>query len=270
MKRSLTTVRLLVGLAFLAVVVTTAPAMATPGYFISAGDSQAKGVVDTPQGPKFTPGYNSAVRRSLGSGTKLINLGCSGATTTEFIKGGKCQGHTPLYAGKSTQFRALKALVKNQGKRVKVVTLNVGANNIIPCIDYLAAAINYGCLAAAFELIKKDMTRVTQQVKSVAHSGTKLVCMGYYNPLVVLPNQQVAEESRVFANQLNLNVRGICWRHGWRFADIPSTFGASLGLAGERGRICELTAACDFPPGVHPNALGYKRMAGQLKAALRG
>jgi lysophospholipase L1-like esterase len=124
--------RLTVISSMLALWVTGARAAeVAPPYYLALGDSFALGVQPTSQGDAETSeGYADdlhAYYRLRAPGLRLVKLGCARETTTTMISGAACS-----YPSGSQLAEAVDFL---QTHRVALVTLDIGANNILPCIS---------------------------------------------------------------------------------------------------------------------------------------
>ena len=102
---------------------------AATGWYLALGDSLAAGY-QPPGGDQKTRGYAGPVLegvRKTQPGTQLTNLGCSGETTTSMLRGGLCR------YPEGSQIAAAVAFLKANAATTRLVTLDMGANNVLQC-----------------------------------------------------------------------------------------------------------------------------------------
>jgi hypothetical protein len=131
-----------------------AAASARTTWYVSLGDSLARGVQPNAAGKSVVTnrGYADALfkaeRRSR-RGLRLKKLGCPGETTTTMIKGGICR-----YAGGS-QLAAAKKFLRTH--RVAFVTLDIGANDVDGCLKN--GSIDIACVGAGSRPLARTCRR---------------------------------------------------------------------------------------------------------------
>jgi lysophospholipase L1-like esterase len=252
---------------------------ATPKIYLSLGDSLAAGYL-SPAQPISTQGYADqllALKKAAGANLTLKKLGCPGETTTQMISGG---GHCPYARG--SQLKEAVAFLKRYGKRVAFVTIDIGANDILPCNP-----ANIGCTAAALGAVQTNFPRIIRALRQAAGPDVKLkiASMTYYAPGLALwltgPAGQAQATAYVnsFIAPLNAIVRSMY--SGLRVrtaavdrafsvtdftttADLPGVGTVPLNVA----KTCTLTSMCT-QQNIHPNAQGYGVIAQAFAAALR-
>src|SRR3954451_17056081 len=157
-----------------------ASSAAPPKIYLSLGDSLAAGYL-SPQQPLSNQGYADqllALKKAAGAKLTLKKLGCRGETTTQMIRGG---GHCPYARG--SQLNQAVAFLKAYGKRVAFVTVDIGANDILPCNP-----TNIGCTAAALGAVQTNFPRIVRALRKAAGPTVKLriASMTYYAPGLAL------------------------------------------------------------------------------------
>src|SRR5438477_13188118 len=110
----------------------SAYAAATPVYYLALGDSLARGVQPTRTGVLVETNQVYvddlyAYYRLRHPELRLAKLGCSGETTETMIAGGVCSYPLGSQLAEAVQFL--------QTHQVALVTLTIGANNILRCIS---------------------------------------------------------------------------------------------------------------------------------------
>jgi len=254
-------------------------AAAPPKIYLSLGDSLAAGYL-SPEQPLSNQGYADqllTLKKAAGASLTLKKLGCPGETTTQMIRGG---GHCPYARG--SQLNDAVAFLKRYGKRVAFVTVDIGANDILPCNP-----ANIGCTAAALGAVQANFPRIIRALRKAAGPDVKLkiASMTYYAPGLALwltgPAGQAQARAYVdsFITPLNaimrsmyagLNVRTAAVDRAFSVtdftttADLPGVGTVPLNVA----KTCLLTSMC-ASQNIHPNAQGYGVIAQAFAAALR-
>ena len=247
--------------------------------YLSLGDSLAAGYL-SPAQPLSNQGYADqllALRKASGAALTLKKLGCPGETTTQMIGGGgRCR-----YA-RGSQLNEAVAFLKGYGKRVAFVTIDIGANDILPCNQ-----TNTGCTAAALDAVQTNFPRIVRALRKAAGADVKLkiASMTYYAPGLALwltgPAGQAQATAYVnqFVAPLNAIVRSMYAGLRVRTADVDGAFAvtdftSTAELPGygtvplNVARLCSLTSMCARQD-IHPNAQGYGVIAQAFAAALR-
>jgi lysophospholipase L1-like esterase len=244
--------------------------------YLSLGDSLAAGYL-SPEQPLSNQGYADqllALRKAGGANLTLKKLGCPGET---MIRGG---GHCPYARG--SQLNQAVAFLKQNGRRVAFVTIDIGANDILPCDP-----TNTGCTAAALGTIQTNFPRIIRALRKAAGPSVrlKIASMTYYAPGLALwltgPAGQAQATAYVeqFISPLNAIMRSIYGGLGVRTADVGGAFSttdfttpAQLPGVGtvplNVAKLCSLTSMCTRQD-IHPNAQGYGVIAQAFAAALR-
>jgi len=264
--------------AVLLVFPASSPA-ATPKIYLSLGDSLAAGYL-SPAEPYSNQGYPDqllALKKAAGANLVLKKLGCPGETTTEMIVGG---GHCSYARG--SQLKQAAAFLKRYGKRVSFVTVDIGANDLLPCNP-----TNTGCTAAGLITVQTNFPRIVRALRKAAGPDVKLriVSMTYYAPGLALwldgpaGRAQAAAYVNSFISPLNAIMRSIYRGLGVKTADVAGAFSvtdftttAELPRVGtvpiNVATLCTLTSMCARQD-IHPNTLGYGVIARAFAAALR-
>ena len=153
---------------------TTAPA--PEGWYLALGDSLAAGM--QPSGDQKDRGYAGPVLEGLRKtqpGTQLKNLGCSGETTTSMLKGGRCP------YPETSQVAAAVAFLKANAATTRLVTLDMGANNVLPCAK--PTAVDQACATSSTTTVAKELATILGQIRAAAPK-VQIVLLTYYNPIL--------------------------------------------------------------------------------------
>jgi lysophospholipase L1-like esterase len=274
-----------------ATVVTTAavaggaPALAahratatTKTYYLSLGDSLAQGVqpnssgvsVETNQG---YPNQLFTALRIANPSLHLVKLGCPGETTATMMKGGIC-----TYSAGSQLAQAAAFLASHKGK-VQLVTIDIGANDLNPCLALTGINEIAKCLAKVFPKIQANLTTIMNTLTSADGSGPTppFIGMTYYDPELAnwlkgdAASIALAKASILLAQGFGNLLSTVYTSFGAKVADVftafhTTAFSARVTLP-EFGKvpkdvafICTYTWECAAPPvgpNIHANVLGY-------------
>lgn len=254
-----------------------AAASTTSTYYLSLGDSLAQGVqpnssgvsVETNQG---YPNQLFAALRTANPSLKLVKLGCPGETTGTMINGGIC-----TYPTGSQLSQAAAFLAGHKGK-VQLVTIDIGANDLNPCLSLPTLNQIVVCLEGVFPQIQANLTSIMNTLTTASGSGPPpMIGMNYYDPELAnwlkgdAASKALAKASIALAQAFGSLLGGVYTSFGAKVADVftafhTSAFGARVTLP-EFGKvpkdvayICTYTWECAAPPvgpNIHANVLGY-------------
>ncbi len=161
---------------------STGPTSAEPsavgsGYYLALGDSLAAGFqlgVD-----HRTEGYAGPVRASVEDrhgATVLVNLGCSGETTSSMLDGGTCS-----YA-EGSQLDQAEQFLGDHASETHLVTLDIGGNDVARCgFEGLKPA----CTTPALASLSTNLPKITSRLRAAA-PDVQIVLLNYYDPFLVL------------------------------------------------------------------------------------
>jgi lysophospholipase L1-like esterase len=282
--------RIATNIAVATVVTTAAMAGATPAlaahhraaatthtYYLSLGDSLAQGVQPNSSGQSVETkqGYPDQLFTALRLGNpalKLVKLGCPGETTGTLINGGIC-----TYPDGSQLAQAAAFLASHKG-HVQLITIDIGANDLNPCLALTDITQIAQCLEGVFPTIQANLTTIMSTLTSASGTASPpIIGMAYYDPELAdwLQGTQAAQtlagDSVALAQGFN-NLLGGVYRHfGAKVANVYKSFHTgqfkarvTLPAFGkvpkDVGYICSLTWMCAAPPvgpNIHANQLGY-------------
>jgi lysophospholipase L1-like esterase len=271
-----------VAAAVLAVVGFTAvPANASnarPSYYLALGDSLAYGYQPT---HVTGQGYVDDLYASLHSADPrlvLENLGCPGETSGTMLTGGVCP-----FAGASNQMDAAVAFLRANPGRVKLITIDIGANDVDGCLS--SGSINLTCINNGLTAIASNLARITVQLRRAAPYAT-IVGMNYYDPFLAAylsgpTGPALAQQSVTLSDTLNQELANIYSLVDARVADVAGAFSTDdfttmvplapgVTVPINVARICQWTWMCTVPPGpdIHANQAGYAVLAQAFEAQL--
>ena len=247
-------------------------------YYLSLGDSLAQGVQPNSSGASVetNEGYANQLYTALHSSNptlKLVKLGCPGETTTSMINGGIC-----TYSDGS-QLKQAAAFLSSHKGRVQLVTIDIGANDILPCVALPTLTQIAQCLSKVFPVLQANLAQIMTTL--TAADGSNLpttIGMNYYDPslakwlLGTAAAKALAKASVPLAQDFASLLAGVYTHFGAKVADVltafqtavPFTHKVTLGVFGKIplavAMICTYTWECTAPPvgpNIHANTLGY-------------
>ncbi len=233
------------------------------GSYLALGDSLAAGLQPT-TGDQPKRGYVGPVLADLirhDPGIALTNFGCSGETTTSMIRGGRCtypQGN---------QLAAAVAFLRTNAAATQLVTLDMGANNVLGCAR---PVVDQACAVSGTATVARELAAILGQLRAAAPQ-VEIVVLTYYNPLLAAWHQgaegrQLATSSQPLLGGLNATITGAAAAVGAKVADVAGAFASTeLTTAGPGDppavqRICAWTWMCTRGD-IHANDQGYAAMA---------
>jgi len=264
-----------------------APAPA-PTYYVSLGDSLAQGVQPNAKGVSVetNQGYADQLYTALKMGNptlKLVKLGCPGETTTSMIKGGMC-----TYADGSQLAQAI-AFLKAHAGATQVVTIDIGANDLNPCVALTSIAKIVQCLNKVFPPMLKNLATIMTELRTAGGTSLKIVGMTYYVPelaewLLGGAARQVAEASPELGSIFGQDLRVIYKKFGAPVASLYQAFDTAnikqmvtLPAFGKVPKdvamVCYYTWECapkPQGPNEHANVLGYGLIANTFLKVIAG
>jgi len=276
MRRALK-VLLTVVVALAAVAVPSAQAAADDDsathYYLALGDSLAQGFqFFVPGQPYYSPdGYVPLVHAALTADDPkldLDNISCGGESTVSLLGGSQLPGvasscgspdfYRGLYPHKVQIDEAVNFLHAHKGK-VSVVTIDIGGNDVLPCLSTLSPA----CIQQGLTRIATNLDRILDELQATA-PDVRIVGMTYYNPVAcVLPvDPGLAAASQQIVQTLNAVLLNVYGAHGVDVVDVAGKFSVS-NLAASAQAAAAWTWFChpQHFGNVHPNSVGYQVIA---------
>jgi lysophospholipase L1-like esterase len=263
-----------------------APAPA-PTYYVSLGDSLAQGVQPNAKGVSVetNQGYANQLYTALKMGNptlKLEKLGCPGETTASMINGGICK-----YADGSQLAQAV-AFLKAHAAATQVVTIDIGANDLNPCVALTSVPKIVQCLNKVFPPMLKNLAAIMTELRTAGGTSLKIVGMTYYVPelaewLAGGTGQQIAEAAPELGSIFGQDLRVIYKKFGAPVASLFQAFDTkdtklvTLPAFGKVPKnvamVCYYTWECapkPQGPNEHANVLGYGLIANTFLKVIAG
>lgn len=226
-----------------------AAAQGHPGsYYVALGDSlaygiTAEGVAADPQcHSAAAPGYVCVFYRFLQQiqpGITLKNLSQPGLDSCELVHGygnGSPCTHPLGVSSFPSPLDATVALVRGHPGQVSPITIDIGANDLLP-LAAVAAKDPFQALSRVPAALK-NLTANLDVALSTLHSaapGAKIMISTQYNPLVGLGSPPlpagVPEAVQAATDGLNGVIRAEATKRGVQLVDVAATFAAHPGGA---------------------------------------
>lgn len=262
-------------------------------YYVSIGDSYAAGY--RPGGASGTTngdGYAYQVLDGLNrhGHWELKNFGCVGQTARGMQFDNGC-AEGALAAGgvaypDTTQEAAADQFIGAHRNEIGLITVAMGANDIIKCLDIEDAGAAQGCAEIAVADIRTSLSAFLTETRKLVGDKVPIVGVSYINVfraggMTGQPDgdRKAARSQVLFDNYLIPALRDTYAQFGARFVDTTELAGGQLpdtqkSLLPEHGtvstgvaRVCTLTYYCsDNDP--HPNRAGHALIARAIQAAI--
>jgi lysophospholipase L1-like esterase len=243
------------------------------GYYLVLGDSLAAGYQPV-GGVDLAGGYADDVLAGIQSRdpkTHLVNLACPGERSTTMVSGGTCP-----YDEGSQLDQALEFLHAH-GRYTRVITVQVGANDVQRCVDRTTLAIDLVCIQGGMADVATNLPMMLGKIRAEAPNA-QVVVLNYYNPFLaawVLGNTQLAQQSAVLQGTLNAIIGAAAAASGATVADVATAFRstdfrvpAGSTVPTNVALICALTWMCSRFD-IHANDVGYALIGRTVVARLR-
>lgn len=263
----------------LAILPAAAQAKAKTSYYVALGDSLSVGVQPNASGKSVLTkeGYVDVLykqQKAKISGLKLQNLGCGGESTKTLIKGGICKYK------KGSQLKQAEAFLKAHRGKVKLLTIDIGANDVQSCAQ--GGKVDFQCVADGLAVVKKNSPKIAKRLRDAAGSKTVGVAMTYYDPFLQYylkggdSNIGLAQASQGLAKTLNDTIQKAYEARKFKTADVADAFETYTAFSTTVNDpkfgtipkavsvVCANTWMCNpapVGPNIHANATGYKLIA---------
>lgn len=224
----------------------------------------------------FSPAY---------PGVKIVNLGCPGETSDTLIHAtNNTTGCTTypfaIHANhpNQTQLQAAVQVLREQGKKVNPVTLDIGANDVLALKNSCTnPPLLISCMEAGkdatFATVQANLDETLNTLRAEGGKTKEILVVGLYNPLY-LPILQGfgpvdAAKTDAWANELNAKMAATAAKYHAKFVDPMPVFnpGSGSNPPVEAGTLCALTLMCTPQQDIHASNAGYAQIAGLLETA---
>ncbi|HZU75967.1 MAG TPA: SGNH/GDSL hydrolase family protein [Dehalococcoidia bacterium] len=235
-----------------------------PHYYVSLGNSISFGYQPD---DNITQGFTDDLYADLRQAnvTDLLNYSCGGESSVTMIQGG-CQfrfARHVQYTG--PQLDAAVSFLRAHVGQVNPITLEIGANDVLPDFNEGSCSASSGADAdlATLDtnLTQTILPRLLDAIKTPGgHRGADLVLLNYYNPFA-----KECPNSQDFIHTLNDHLLTDAAQFQVPVVDVYSAFG---GDANSAANVCTLTWMCSTYHDVHPTTQGYRVIATAVEQVL--
>jgi len=275
--------RALTGLAMAALLVSAGAAVSGAGQpaaasastplYLALGDSLAVGVgASQPSDDYVDLVYRHQLARH--PGLQLVDLACSGATTTSMIVGGEW---CPYAAG--TQLAAAESFIRSHPGRISFVTIDIGLNDIDGCMT--DTTVDADCVADGLRKASTDLGSILAGLRS-ADRNIAIYGADYYDPFLAAWSNGAA--GHVVARQSEADVLDLdhVLAQGYARSDVPvakvatrfdtadfrsASTSTGRALPENVARVCGWTWMCSAED-LHPDNLGHAQLARAFDAVI--
>ena len=229
------------------------------GWYLALGDSLAAGY-QPGTGVDPAGGYADDVLagvRATAPKTTLVNLACPGERSTTLVNGGTCP-----YDEGSQLDQALEFLHAH-GRYTRLITLQIGANDVQRCVDRKTLSVDDACISAGMADVATYLPMALGKLRAEAPNA-QVVVLNYYNPFLatwLLGNRALARQSAVLQATLNAIIANAASASGATLADVATAFRSTDwtevgGIPTNVSYICRYTWMCTLFD-IHANDAGY-------------
>lgn len=216
------------------------------GYYLALGDSLAFGYEPNLD---WSHGYPQQWYTDLQKhGSKsFTDYGCNGETSATFINGGCPYAYALHNYYSGSQLNAAVSFLKGHAGQVSPVSLDLGANDLLPDINGSTCAISS---TWSTDLANVD-TRLTQTIlpqlaAALTVNGARtgdLVMMNYYDPY-----QNQCPNTLPYVQTMNQHLAADAAQFNVPIADVFTAFG---GATSPNNNICSYTWMCSSSHDIH-------------------
>ncbi|WP_376793829.1 SGNH/GDSL hydrolase family protein [Thermogemmatispora sp.] len=225
-------------------------------YYLVLGNSLAFGFQPDLD---FAHGYSNYFFQDLKAHgtTSMVNLACPGETSVTFLNG-KCPfPFLRKYPYLGSQLNAALNFLRAHAGQVSPVTLDIGANDVLPYLNSQTCAIDTTASTSALQTLDYNLRQVIlpQLRAALTVNGQvtgDLLVMNYYDPY-----QNKCPNTVPYTQQLNEHLASDVQGFGV-LVDVFSAFG---GATVPNNNICSYTWMCSVFHDIHATDKGYQVIA---------
>jgi hypothetical protein len=171
-----------------------------PVYYLALGDTLAFDEY-VPAGQGYVADLQADLEATV-PGLQLVNLSCSGETSTSMITENFCS-----YPAGSQLAQAVAFLSAHQAS-VAVVTMDIGGGDYLPCLIDNPPGVNLQCISTTNAATTANVTSIVSQLKTAAGPSIPIVGMNYFDPFLAYwtggaLGRSIAKESVIVIGEVN-------------------------------------------------------------------
>src|SRR6202012_2632573 len=117
-------------------------------------------------------------KREFGRKLTLVKLGCPGETSTSMLTG----AGSPCAYPQGSQLAAALAFISAHRSEVKLITIDIGANDIDGCAT--ATTISQSCVTQGFANAAHNLPLILGALRKAAGQSTVIAGMNLYDPFL--------------------------------------------------------------------------------------
>ena len=225
-------------------------------HYLALGDSLAFGFQPDLDFSHGYVDYFSANLKSHGV-QDTVNMACPGETSVSMINGGCTYSYLRKYPYVGDQLdAALIYLALNRGN-VSPVTLDIGANDILPDINKSTCSIDIAKYNADLAAVDSNLTQTILPAlhKALTVNGVvtgDLIVMNYYDPY-----QNLCPNTVPYVKQFNAHIAADVQGYA-SLVDVYTAFGGSVT---PNPNTCNYTWICSAFQDIHSKDAGYSVIA---------
>lgn len=232
-------------------------------HYLALGDSLAFGYQPD---LVFNHGYADDLYADLKSHgvQSLANMGCPGETSSTFINGGCPVPYLRKYPYVGAQLNAALLYLSLLKGSVSPVTLDIGANDVLPDINTSNCSINVSKFNADLATVDANLrqTILPKLHAALTENGQSvgdLAVMNYYDSY-----QNICPNTVPYVQLLNQHLASDVAGYG-TVVDVFTAFG---GATTPNPNICADTWECSIFKNIHATTPGYSVIANAFEQAL--
>ena len=204
-----------------AVTLTVPAHQPPPVYYVALGDSLAAGYA-SPPGQGYVNDLLADVETTVPD-VQLVDLGCSGETTTSMIEGDSC------YYPAGSQLAAATAFLASHQGSVVLVTIDNGGNDYLGCLDAYPPSYNAACISATNGTVTTNLRTIMTEIRAAAGASVPIGGMNYFDPFLDYwpegaDGVAVAKESVPVVGVVNATIDAVYASASAPVADVSAAF----------------------------------------------
>lgn len=202
----------------------------------------------------------------------LVKFGCPGETTQTMVKGGICSYSTGSQLSQAARF------IKNHPGHVQLVTIDIGANDLNPCVVLTSLSKIAECLNKVIPKAVKNLATIMGTLRGATATPFNIIGMNYYDPVLAKwllgtpANKTLARDSVILLKGYNTDLASVYSTFKTPVADVFTAFHvadfthmvtipAFGSVPRDVGFLCSYTWQCSQFQDEHSNRLGYAVIA---------
>lgn len=230
-------------------------------YYLALGDSLAFGFQPNLDWSHGYPAQWNTDLQKHGS-KSFTNYGCNGETSATFVNGGCPYAYALHNYYLGSQLNAALSFLKNHAGQVSPVSLDIGANDLLPDINSSNCTVSSTWNTDLANLDSRlTGTILPKLVSALTNSSGQrtgdLVMMNYYDPY-----QNKCPNSLSYVQTLNQHLANDAAQFNVPVSDVMTAFG---GTTTPNPNICTYTWMCSIYGDIHATTTGYGVIAGAFE-----